>query len=205
MSKTSKRIIVYIDGENFVHRAVDLLGWRATRDDLIGLNLKRLIMDLTGQKKTVEIKYYTTRTRFAGVSTKNHARLQAVVNFNSQWLSRLGSQGVEIIRAGILRAREAKPCPKCGNILDRFVEKGVDVRLAVDMIEDAKDPSVEKIYIVSSDLDLLPAIQVVKKHKKKMIYVASAEAVNGALVATIPETLTFTKRNIEDVKYYGQA
>ncbi len=199
MNKPTKKAIVYIDGENFIHRAIDLLGSKRKmkRDAILALNLALFVQKLANYEGQVEIRYYTTKVRLFGTTGSVRMRLSEIVAFNSKWIPRLYTQKVQVIRAGILRARVSDPCPKCGHTVDYFVEKGVDVRLAVDMVLDSHDKQVEKMYVLSSDLDLLPAIQAVKQRKKKMVYIASAEAVNGALVATMAETLTFTKEDIE--------
>lgn len=197
MSKNQKKSIVYIDGENFIHRAIELLEKprKQGRQDLIGLNLVEFVKNLIGIDDPIEIRYYTTRVRFSAVPKNSHKKLNEIVIFNSKWLSRIGSQGVNIIRAGTLRSRETDPCPKCGKVLQYFVEKGVDVQLAVDMVLDSKDQNVA-MYLISSDLDLLPAINYAKRQKKKVTYVASTIAVNRAMVASTYQTLTFTKKDI---------
>ena len=199
--KSSNKSIVYIDGENFVHSAIGLLGKGKTRDDLIELDLKKMISTIVGHKKeAIEVRYYTTKIKFSGVTVKTHNRLKEIVEFNARWLSRLASQEIKVVRAGILRSRESKPCKKCGLISDTFVEKGLDVRLAVDIIEVSIRSNSRKIYLLSSDLDLLPAIEFAKAHKNKVVYIASAKAVNRALVASTSEVLTFTKKDIEEAK-----
>lgn len=198
MVKDQKKSIVYIDGENFIHRAIELLEKpnKQGRKDLIGLNLVDFVSTLVSADETLEIRYYTTRVRYTAVPTNSHSKLSDIVNFNSKWLSRLGSQGVNIIRAGILRSRETEPCPKCGKILQYFVEKGVDVKLAIDLVVDSQKTSTESLYIISSDLDLLPAINFARHQKKEVIYIASTTAVNRAMVASTSRTLTFTKKDI---------
>lgn len=201
MKGNNKKSVIYIDGENFIHRAIDLLqlSGNDARREILDVDLGKLVRGLV-RDEVAEIKYYTTKVRFAGTPPETHDKLKDIVGFNAQWLSRLANRGITVIRAGILRARQTKPCPKCGNTQGYFVEKGVDVRLAVDIVEDSRNDNVGKMYIVSSDLDLLPAIQLAKKYKKKIIYIASAEAVNGAMVATANQTLTFTKQNIKEAK-----
>jgi hypothetical protein len=45
-----------------------------------------------------------------------------------------------------------------------LVEKGVDVRLATDLIMDAVHQNYDQAYIFSSDTDLIPAIEAVTKN-----------------------------------------
>ena len=201
MSNSNIKHIVYVDGENFIHRAVELLGRNKDRESLIGLDLKKLICNLISQpSECVEVRYYTTKVKFSGVDPKNHTHLQEIANFNSRWLSRLASHNVKVIRAGILRFRESKPCKKCHSKTDNPTEKGVDVRLAVDLVEDSYSPLRIRQYVVSSDLDILPAIEVARKNKNKVVYIASTKSVNRAMVASTSEVLTFTRQNVKESK-----
>lgn len=53
-----------------------------------------------------------------------------------------------------------------------FHEKGVDVRLAVEMIRSARTNKYDVGYLVSSDTDLVPAVEEVQSFGKKIQYVA---------------------------------
>ena len=52
-----------------------------------------------------------------------------------------------------------------------YHEKGVDVKLAVDLLVGAYDDLYDVAIIVSSDTDLIPAIQKIKHLKKKVEYI----------------------------------
>ena len=53
-------------------------------------------------------------------------------------------------------------CPRCGqNSLVR-VEKGVDVRIAVDMVQRVMTGQLDAVVLLSGDEDLLPAVQAVQ-------------------------------------------
>lgn len=56
-----------------------------------------------------------------------------------------------------------------------FHEKGVDVRIAIEMLRGALKNEFEECYLVSSDSDLLPAVFDAKKAKKKIIYVGFSD------------------------------
>ena len=63
-----------------------------------------------------------------------------------------------------------------------FKEKGTDVKLAVDLVIGSVDNLYDTAIVVSSDTDLLPAIEYVKFKKKKIEYVGFAHAPSLALV-----------------------
>ena len=52
------------------------------------------------------------------------------------------------------------------------------MRLSVDMIVDAHSSDVRRLILVSSDLDILPAVQTVRDLGKKLNYLASSINVN---------------------------
>ncbi len=79
---------------------------------------------------------------------------------------------------------------KSGGALD---EKGVDVQLAVDMLVAAYEDQCDRLYLVSSDTDLIPAIHKAQEKGKTVIYVAFSHQVSKALVAACKETQTLTK------------
>jgi uncharacterized LabA/DUF88 family protein len=52
-----------------------------------------------------------------------------------------------------------------------YHEKGVDVRLAVEMIRFAREDKYDQAYLISSDTDLVPAIEEVQAFGKVVQYV----------------------------------
>ena len=50
-------------------------------------------------------------------------------------------------------------------------EKGTDVKIAVDIIDGAVDNKYDTAILISSDTDLIPAIEYVIKRGKKVEYV----------------------------------
>lgn len=57
-----------------------------------------------------------------------------------------------------------------------YKEKGTDVKISVDLIVGAVDDLYDTAILVSSDTDLIPAINYVKYKKKKVEYVGFAHA-----------------------------
>ena len=54
---------------------------------------------------------------------------------------------------------------------EKYVEKGIDVKLATDLIVGAVDNQYDTALVVSSDTDLIPAIDWVRSRGKKVEYV----------------------------------
>jgi len=70
-----------------------------------------------------------------------------------------------------------------------FKEKGVDVKIAVDMVTKACDGKLKQAIIGSSDSDLQPAIQELRKRNVICIYLGFENAPNKGLTATTNRTI----------------
>lgn len=78
-----------------------------------------------------------------------------------------------------------------------FHEKGVDVNIAVDMLVATYENLTDTIYLVSSDTDLILAIQKAQQKGKKVVYVGFSHKLSYALVASCQETRTLTRGILE--------
>lgn len=77
-----------------------------------------------------------------------------------------------------------------------YHEKGVDVRIALDILRGAIKNEYHYCYIISSDTDLIPAIFDAKKEKKKIIYVGFENFISRAMEANCSKTIIITKKLI---------
>lgn len=200
----NKRTIIYIDGENFLHRVEEVLKDTKTivkKEDITQLNVLELFKQILPEYKSPEIRYYGTRVRIGDADDKEilkHA--QTIVESQRRLKRSLTDQGVIFITAGSLKVREVH-CNNCKKTTLVFKEKGVDVRIAVDIIQDAR-PGVKQV-IVSSDSDLLPALKVARYSKKsKLIYVHHAEQPNFAMIKVSNESRVFTPTQIRQIFQY---
>ncbi len=79
----------------------------------------------------------------------------------------------------------------------RFHEKGVDVHIAVDMLTVAYENSVDKIILVSSDTDLIPAVKRVMKLHIDVDYVGFSHMYSTALKQNCTHTKLLTKDDLK--------
>jgi len=155
-----------------------------------------MLNTLIGSVSEPEIRYYTTRLRLGQSDEPTRSRLEFIAACNSQLIPRLIKQNIRVVRAGMLRPRERNPCPKCGQRNVTLVEKGVDVRLALDMVTDALSPNVANLVVVSSDLDLLPAVAAVRTMGKHITYMATERTHNRAFAMHCDMAVTFSEKVI---------
>lgn len=70
-------------------------------------------------------------------------------------------------------------------------EKGVDVKIAIDMVVGAIDDLFDTAILVSSDTDLIPAVKYVRHKGKRVEYVAvSKTSYNLKKVSDVTTELT---------------
>lgn len=188
------KTFIYIDGENIFYQLVDVLVSEKrikSRHDLKKIDLKWIIGEAIRLKETPKsIRYYGTKLRVVkDLGPAAEKRSLKMVQHKRAWGSWLQSQKIQYITAGNLKARMK------GRVIV-FQEKGVDVRLAVDLVQDACYSSKIHIVVVSSDSDLAPALHAARKQKQKVTYVAFSETINKGLAYTASQTLTFTREDI---------
>jgi uncharacterized LabA/DUF88 family protein len=63
-----------------------------------------------------------------------------------------------------------------------FHEKGVDVQIAVDLVRGAIKSEYGKVFLTSSDTDLIPAIKTATSANKEVVYVGFEVHVSQALL-----------------------
>ncbi len=66
---------------------------------------------------------------------------------------------------------------------DKYHEKGVDVLMAVDLLAGACENIYDTAILVSSDTDLIPAIEKARSMKKKIEYIGLSHKPSYALIA----------------------
>lgn len=110
----------------------------------------------------------------------------------------LEKQGFEVILTGRVRGQMEKNGILGEQILI-FKEKGVDVKIAVDMVSWACDKKVEQIILGSSDSDLQPAIKEIRERKIQCIYLGFESQPNKGLTFTTNRTILI--RNSEVIEF----
>lgn len=158
-----ERVCVYIDGSNFYNRLKET--GLLTNGKKFDYNA--FIKNLAGERNCVSKRYYV------GIISNfdNSAKSQFMVKNQQKFLSALEKEGFDIKRGKILYD---------GN---KIREKGVDVKLATDLIIGAVDNLYDTAVVVSSDTDLIPAILYIKYKKKRVEYVGFSSKPSMGMIA----------------------
>jgi len=183
-SKT--RSIVYIDGFNLYYGAL-----RGSPNKW--LDLEQYFKRLRPDDELLKIWYFT-----AIVSGGARGRQAA-------YLEALQTRPLVGIKYGLYKSKTLKcGVQACTHEHRKYVsveEKGTDVNIALQMIDDAYQGLTERMILVSGDSDLVPAVKLVKDRFPKIqitVYVPATHPTRGAATelrraadkdATLPLTL----------------
>lgn len=162
-----KRAVIYIDGQNLYHCAREAFG--CTHPDYDVLKIAQCVCDSQGWHLK-QVRFYT-----------GYPSAQDDAMWSGFWQRKL----LAISRQGVkkfsrqLRYRTKRFELDDGTTLERLVgeEKGIDVRLAIDVIRGAIDDEYDVAVLFSQDQDLSEATDEVKKigrQSKRQIEVACA-------------------------------
>ena len=167
--------IVYIDGQNFLYKAAETLieaGIISDKQELIKIDI-RYILETLFKNQKLEIKYFGVNSikRQEHFTPEILEKSKTFADNLRRTRNYFKKTDIEYCGTGSLQVRSQDKCKKCGYIEYKMAEKGVDVGLASELIFDSFDPLVQAQIIVSSDVDMLPAIKVAKRQNKEIDYV----------------------------------
>src|SRR3989344_6219180 len=174
-----ERVAIYIDGSNFYgYLKNETIGFPKG----IKFDFKGFVNFLVGnERQCISKRYYTGVFRNSDGSQKS----EQLVYGQQKFFSKLENDGFKIKRGRIM------PIGKT------YKEKGTDVKIAIDMIIGAVDDIYDTAILVSSDTDLIPAIQYTKYKKKKVEYVGFAHAPSLGIQKYVDFSILLLPRDIE--------
>ena len=187
--------VVYVDGENFSFRAAEVLIANkiiSKKDEIDSFDLRHLFQQ-SFSRDDLEIRYYGTRVRLIRSPEYLKTKTRKIIDRQRILRNSLSSQGIEFIESGRLKVRDGDICRKCQNQDRHLQEKGVDVRIAIDLISDAQLG--RKLYLISSDTDLLPAIKTANGH---VVYVGFPKTLSRALSDAADEVVILRDSEVID-------
>ena len=156
-----RRCQIIIDGSNFYFKIKNLGLEKLVRD-----NFQNFLQSLAPQEKITKVTYYVGQVKVDGSkkSIKLHAQQKKL-------LAQLRKQKIDIYLGYLLKSG------------GKYHEKGVDVKMAVDIVTAAYEKKCEKIMLLSSDTDLLPAIISARKKGLHIRYLGFKDQPSYALKA----------------------
>ncbi len=184
--------ILFIDGENFLHKVGEVLEEEnaGVRKEIVSIDLKKLIETSLPNIKIKKTIFYVARLK---EYKETLAKSRELIAKQRALKSSLEKQGIEVIIAGNVRGQVIM---NNGRKKIIFKEKGVDVRMAVDMVSMSCDKEIETAILCSSDSDLQPAVAECKKRGVKVFYLGFELIPNKGLVATTDRSILFRNSDI---------
>lgn len=187
--------VLYIDGRNFLGKLEDVFEMAKVKTpDWHAYNFSGLLNRvLEGIKMNRKVFYFAKIKEHPETKEKSKELIE-----NRRLLkTHLEHQGFEVVLTGAVRghAKEIK-----GKSILVFKEKGVDVRIAVDMVSNACDGGLKTAIIGSSDSDLQPAVREVTRRAVECIYLGFEFQPNKGLTATTKRTILIRNSEVLEFK-----
>ncbi len=154
------KTILFIDGRNFIGKVKSILNPENKKNKEIDF----FIYDFRGLFNKVLSDIEIDRKIFYIGRLVKHKETKEksieLIEKQRKLKNHLEKQGFEVVYAGRVRGHKER-CPK-GHEFLTFKEKGVDVRIAVDMTALSHKKELKTAIVGSSDSDLQPAIRELK-------------------------------------------
>ncbi|MFZ4500146.1 MAG: NYN domain-containing protein [Minisyncoccia bacterium] len=186
-NSTPSRIVVFIDGSNFYHKLKEVL---CTLDDsykMLGFKYKDFFQNLAKESPIVEIRYYVgVIKRQAGPDIEKSEKMYSQ---QQRLIARLQKENIVVTLGNLIQHPDKS-----------FHEKGVDVRLAVEMIRLAREDRYDVAYLVSSDTDMVPAVEEAQSFNKKVVYIGRPKGQSFGLTKASDDTILL--REDEIIPYF---
>lgn len=176
--KINQRVAIFIDGSNFYYKLKNI-GISNTTYFQYGAFASWLALD----REIIAKRYYVGVVR----AKENDEKGQRMRKNQRRLFNNLSSA-------------------KCGFIVERgyllkndgtYHEKGVDVKMAVDLLVGAYEDLYDVAILISSDTDLIPAIEKVRALGKEVEYVGFSHQPSLGLIKNASETKLLTKNEVE--------
>ena len=184
------KTILFIDGRNFLDKVKPI----QNNIDFSKYDFGGLINKVLSGLKVDRKIFYLGRL---SEHPKTIKKSKELVERQRLLKTNLENQGFEVIITGRVRGHMEK-CLK-GHETLTFKEKGVDVKIAVDMIVMACDGKLKTAIIGSSDSDLQPVIRELRERKIERIYLGFENDPNKGLTYTTNRTILI--RNSEVLEF----
>jgi len=177
-----KRAFVFIDGGNFYLKLKDLTSRLDGKYSLLDFNFRKFAEWLAQPNELIGVRYYLGVVR----RRKNDSKSEELYANQQRLFRRLQKQNISITLGQLIRHPDKT-----------YHEKGVDVRLAVEMIRFARENKYDIAYLVSSDTDLVAAVEEVQAFGKKVQYVGIPKGQSYGLSSVADDVRLLRPEEIE--------
>ena len=184
------KTILFIDGRNFL----DKLSFVKKDIDFSVYNFRGLIDKVLSGVKVDDSVFYLGKLLEHPETVQKSKEL---IEKQRLLKNNLEKQGFKVTITGRVRGHMEK-CIK-GHETLTFREKGVDVKISIDMVTLSCDKKLKTAVIGSSDSDLQPAVRELQKRGVERIYLGFENSPNKGLTFTTNRTILI--RNSEILEF----
>lgn len=143
-----ERVFVYIDGGNFYQNIFKYYNLH-----FMSFQLKQFCDELIGpNREKMGVRYYIGKIK----QYPDNQKSIELYNSQQRMLQKLKNEGVYSVLGRIQK------------IGDKYREKGIDMRIGLDLLEGAYEDRYDTALVISSDGDLAPAFELVNRKGKKI-------------------------------------
>ena len=124
--------------------------------------------------------FYYDCPRFTGTRKRPVSGEEEVFSGDNSWLKTIASKELFAIRLGVLKFRGYKP--KKSRIVSRdltdddfkadFEQKGVDMRIGLDIANFCVTKAVERIVLITNDTDCIPAMKYARRAGLQVVLIS---------------------------------
>jgi uncharacterized LabA/DUF88 family protein len=186
--------ILIIDGENFKGKIRAVFKENGKNKPVWHeYNFKGLlekVLEGTGIKKKI---FYFARIK---EHEQSKEKSKGLIEEQRLLKTHLEKQGFEVILSG--RVRGQMEDGQNGKKILVFKEKGVDVKIAVDMVCLACDKKTKEIILASSDSDLQPAIKEIRARNVNCVYLGFESQPNKGLSYSTNRTILIRNSEVSE-------
>ena len=150
---------------------------------LLDFNYQEFSRNLIKDFVLVEVRYYIGAVKRQ--NGQNKEKSEKLYANQQKLLAKLQQQNIPTILGNLIQHPDKS-----------FHEKGVDVRIAVEMIRLARENKYDLSYLLSSDTDLVPAVEEVRSLNKMVYYVGTSKGQSFGLTKSSDYTILLRDEDI---------
>lgn len=178
---------LFIDGENLRHYVENVLKNEGHKNKTINdIDLPKLLNNVLKGLKISGRTFYSAKLHIYQEYPKYIEKSKDLIRRQRILKTELEKNGFDFVISGHVRAFRVRVN---GKEVVVFKEKGVDVRIAVDLVSNACDKKVDTVILCSSDSDLQPAVKEARARKLKVIYLGFEINPNKGLMYTTDRSI----------------
>jgi uncharacterized LabA/DUF88 family protein len=176
------RAFVFIDGSNFYFKLRLLKEKLQGEYNLQDFNFRAFSEWLVKPNDLFEVHYYLGAVK----QQNNNEKSFRMYADQQRLLMKLQKQNIMVVLGHLIRHPDKT-----------YHEKGVDVRLAIEMIRYARQDKYDIAYLLSSDTDLVPAVEEAQTFSKKVQYVGIPKGQSYGLTKVSDDVRLIRPEDIE--------